>query len=91
MRFENQTFTDDVTLDYNTFINCTIKDCTILYHGGEYSLQNTTFVNVKFALAGPANNTLAFLRVVRASGEHLLHELLDQDPKPGPGQKVTIN
>ena len=25
MKFENQTFTDDVTLDYNEFIDCEIK------------------------------------------------------------------
>lgn len=91
MKFEKQTFTEDVTLDYNEFIDCTIKDCGILYHGGKYSLVRTTFSNVRFGLAGPANDTLAFLRLVRANGAHLLDELLDQGPQPKPDQTVTIN
>jgi len=29
MRFENQTFTTDVTLDYNQFIGGVIKNCVV--------------------------------------------------------------
>jgi len=90
MRFENQTFTTDVTLDYNVFINCTIKNCVVFYYGGDFSLVNTTFTTVRFGLGGSANNTLAFLRLVRANGANLLEELLNQGPQPGPGQ-MTIN
>ena len=91
MRFKDQTFTEDVTLDYNEFIDCEIRDCKVLYHGGQYSLVRTKFTNVQFGLGGHANNTLAFLRIVRASGQHLLDDLLDQGDQPKPDQTVTIN
>ena len=91
MKFENQTFTDDVTLDYNEFIDCEIKDCKILFYGNDFSLIRTKFTNVQFGLGGPANITLAFLRLVRANGPHLLDQLLDQGTQPEPDQTITIN
>ncbi len=91
MKFENQTFTTDVTLDYNEFIDCEIKNCKLLYRGGEYSLVRTKLSNVQFALGGSAKNTLAFLRLIRANGPHLLENLLDQGPQPKPAENITIN
>lgn len=91
MIFKNQTFTEDVTIDYNEFIDCTIKDCVVFYHGGKFSFVRTKFSNVRFGLAGSANDTLAFLKLVRANGEHLLNELLDQGGQPSPDESVTIN
>ncbi len=91
MKFENQTFTDDVTLDYNEFIDCEIKDCVVFYYGGKYSLVRTKLANIRFGLGGPANDTLSFLKLVRANGPHLLEQLLDQGPQPAPDQTVTIN
>jgi len=91
MKFEKQTFTNDVTLDYNEFIDCEIKDCGVLYHGGKYLLVRTKLINVRFGLGGPANDTLSFLKLVRANGQHLLEELLDEGPQPTPDQSVTIN
>lgn len=90
MRFERQTFTTNVTLDYNEFIDCTIKDCTVLYFGGDFSLTRTTLSNVRFGLGESANRTLDFLRLVRANGQQLLDELLDAAPGPAP-DSVTIN
>ncbi len=91
MKFENQTFTDNVTLDYNEFIDCEIKDCVVFYYGGKFSLVRTRFTNTRFGLGGPANDTLAFLKLVRANGPQLLEELLNQGPQPTPDQTVTIN
>jgi len=91
MKFEKQTFTEDVTLDYNEFIDCEIKGCMVSYHGGQFNLIRTKLTNVRFGLGGPANATLAFLRLVRANGPHLLDELLDQGEQPKPDQTVTIN
>ena len=91
MKFKNQTFTDDITLDFNEFIDCEIKDCKILYYGGKFLLVRTKFINVQFGLGGPANDTLTFLRLVRANGPHLLDQLLDQGTQPVPDQSVTIN
>jgi hypothetical protein len=91
MRFSNQIFTTDVTLDYNEFIDCEILNCTVLYHGGEFSLIRTKLTNVRFGLVGPANNTLVFLRLVRAHGSNLVNELLDAAPALKPDQSITIN
>ena len=91
MKFENQTFTEDVTLDFNEFIDCEIKDCTVYYHGGKFTLIRTKLTNIRFALADQANDTLSFLRLVRANGPHLLDQLLDQGPQPKPDESVTIN
>ena len=47
MKFEGQVFEGgDVTLDYNEFIDCVMRDCTLLYHGGEFSLIRTRLENV---------------------------------------------
>jgi hypothetical protein len=92
MRFVKQVFTGgQVTLDYNEFVDCEMRDCLLVYHGGEFSLVRTKLVNVRFGLGGAANNTLGFLKLVRANGQELLDSLLDQGPQPEPGQSVTIN
>lgn len=91
MRFENQTFANTtVTLDFNQFVNCTIADCVVLSHGGDFTLAGTTLIRCKFGVGGMANNTLQFLKLVRASGPKLLDELLTQGPAIGPDQ-VTFN
>jgi hypothetical protein len=38
MKFIGQVFTSDVTLDYNEFVDCEFRGCTVLFHGGEFSL-----------------------------------------------------
>jgi hypothetical protein len=91
MRFVKQTFTNDVTLDYNEFVDCEISNCLVLFHGGDFTLLRTTLTNVRFGLGGPANNTLNFLRLVRAANPRLLDELLNAAPGPVSGQSVTIN
>ncbi|HET7757690.1 MAG TPA: hypothetical protein VFK87_10575 [Steroidobacteraceae bacterium] len=91
MRFENQTFTGTtVTLDFNQFVNCTIADCLVVCHGGDFSLSRTTLMRCKFGVGGMANNTLQFLKLVRANGPQLLEDLLNQEPAIGPEQ-VTFN
>lgn len=92
MRFVKQVFTGgEITLDYNHFVDCELRDCMLVYHGGEFSLVRTKLVNVRFGLGGAANNTLGFLRLVRANGQQLLESLLDQGPQPVPEQSMTIN
>ena len=91
MRFVKQTLTSDVTLDYNEFVDCEISNCLVLFHGGDFTLLRTTLTNVRFGLGGPANNTLNFLRLVRAANARLLDELLNAAPAPVSDQSVTIN
>src|SRR5258705_5889498 len=64
MRFENQIFTTDVTLDYNQFIGGVIKNCVVFYYGGDFSLSETRIENVRFAMAGGATRTLIFLSLI---------------------------
>jgi len=90
MKFEGQTFTTDVTLDYNEFIDCDIRNCAVIFHGGSFSLVRTKLTNVRFGLGGPANETLAFLKLVRANGQHLLDELLNSGPQPQNVEKPKI-
>lgn len=91
MRFVKQTFTEDVTLDYNEFVDCEIRNCTLLYHGGEFSLVRTKLTNVRFGLRGAANSTLAFLRLVRSASPGGIEELLNQGPQPANQQSIEIN
>jgi len=87
VRFENQAFAGvTVTLDYNQFLNCVLRDCLVICHGGDFSLVNTTLINCRFGVEGMANTTLQFLKLVRASGPQLLEELLGQGPQPTPDQ-----
>lgn len=92
MRFENQTFTGmTVTLDFNEFVDCTIKDCLILCHGGTFRLERTTITSCKFGVGAPASSTLSFLKLVRASGGlETLDALLNQGPAVSTDQ-VTFN
>lgn len=92
MKFTGQVFQGgEVTLDYNEFVDCEMRGCVLLYHGGDFSLTRTQLLNVQFALAGSANNTLSFLRLVRANGQALLDGLLDAGPQPVPENSVVIN
>lgn len=92
MRFENQVFQGgEVTLDYNEFVDCVFRDCLLVFHGGEFSLVRVRFEQVRFGLAGAANNTLMFLRLVRANGPQLVEELLGGSAELRADQSVTIN
>lgn len=92
MKFVRQVFNGgQVTLDYNEFEDCEMHGCVLVYHGGDFSLVRTRLVNVQFGLAGAANNTLSFLRLVRANGQGLLDGLLDAGVQPVPEHSVTIN
>jgi hypothetical protein len=83
MRFENQTFTTDIAIDYNEFVNCTFKDCRILFHGGEFSFAGTVnFERVAFGLGHAANNTVTFLKFLRAAAPQAFAELMAQQQKP---------
>ena len=91
MKFTNQVFTDDVTLDYNEFIDCEIKNCVVMYYGGKFSLIRTKLTNVRFGLGGAAGDTLMFLRLIRANRPNLLDRLLKEDGSRPSEQSVSIN
>ncbi len=89
MKFENQTFTTDVTLDCNEFIDCVIKNCVIHHQGGPFSMLRTRLENVRFAIGGHAQNVLSFLRLVRVTNPAAVSELLDGEPMSTPDRSKT--
>lgn len=91
MRFEKQVFTTDVTLDFNEFIDCEIRNCTVHFHGGDFSLQRTKLTNVSYRLAGPAHSTVQFLKLVRATGSHIFDELMNQGDQPTPAEEPRLS
>jgi hypothetical protein len=91
LKFENQTFTTDVTLDCNEFIDCVIKNCVIYYQGGWFSMIRTQFDNVRFGVGGPAQNVLLFLRMIRITHPVAVDELLDGAPQPTPERSGTVS
>ncbi|HTV52203.1 MAG TPA: hypothetical protein VME21_13530 [Steroidobacteraceae bacterium] len=77
MRFENQTFTQDIAVDYNEFVNCTFRNCRIIFHGGEFSFSGTVhFEQVAFGLGYAASNTLTFMKFLRAAAPQAFAELM---------------
>jgi hypothetical protein len=77
MRFENQTFTQDTAVDYNEFVNCTFRNCRIIFHGGEFSFSGTVnFERVAFGLGYAASNTLTFMKFLRAAAPQAYAELM---------------
>jgi len=73
------------------FSDDALKNCVVFYYGGTFSLVRTKLTNVHFALGGPTNQTLAFLRFVRANGPELIDEWLDRGPQPVKGESITIS
>jgi hypothetical protein len=52
-------------LDDNDFVECTFRDCALVYAGGRPpTLDNCSFSNVRFKFEGPAENTVAFLKAM---------------------------
>ena len=91
MKFENQTFTTDVTLDCNEFIDCVIKNCVIYHQGGWFSMTRTHHENVRFGVGGPAQYVVSFLRIVRATTPGAIEELLDGGPQPIPESSGALS
>ena len=91
MRYTNQTFTTDVTLDGNEYIDCEIKDCIVFFNGGTYVLVRTKLTNVRYGLRGAANQTLMFLRMIRATSAPAFESLFTQDQQLILDKSVTIN
>jgi hypothetical protein len=85
MRFERQTFDHtEVTLDNNEFVDCTIVNCTLIFHGGPMSVANTRVTGAQFRLLDSAVHTTRFLARLRAYNlpafEKLMQEALkDED------------
>jgi hypothetical protein len=49
-------------LDDTNFVNCRFKNCTIMYHGGDFAFTNSIFDNCEIVLQGPAARTHLFMQ-----------------------------
>lgn len=89
MRFENKDFANTtVTLDCNDFIDCSMTDCVLIHQGGPFTIQGElNLTRVRYAVAGPAQHTLNFMRLVRRSGA--LDALLDAQEQTEPLSNLT--
>lgn len=68
-----------VNLDDNTFKNCKIKNCQIVYGGGPLpSLIDCSFIDSTFMFDGAASRTLAFMQILTKSGaENVVKQIFD--------------
>jgi hypothetical protein len=77
MRFEAQTFDHtELTLDNNEFIDCTIANCTLMFHGGPLSVTRTRVASVQYVLLHSAVHTTRFLARLRVYNPSAFEKLM---------------
>ncbi len=78
-RYENKTFeSQHVVLDEGVFINCTFRNCSLEYSGGDVYVQNCQGEGCQLVWRGAAQRTVILLQglglmtppPVPASSEH---------------------
>lgn len=80
MRFVNQEFDNEtITLDDNDYVECTFRNCTFQYGGGEFNIDRIKFDSMAFTVSGPAARTVVLLRSLWANptGRRAVMSLLD--------------
>ncbi len=60
-----------VCLDDKHFIDCTFKDCQLIYNGGCLIVERTSFVHCRHLLHGPARATVLYLQRFGLTGGDL--------------------
>lgn len=51
-----------IVLDGYSFVNCQFADCKLLYAGGDFAWENTTFVNCQLGFQAEAQRTITLLQ-----------------------------
>jgi hypothetical protein len=90
-RVEGQTFVGaNIQIDGGVaYIRCKFVNCTIIVTGlGPIQMENTTFENPRWNFAGPAANTLNFLRMLWVNGQREIVEQIFQSIRAGVTQPV---
>jgi len=64
-----------VILDDCYFVNCEFDACVLIYNGGDYGWNNTTFRNCMIHFQGPAARALTLLRYFNALPEKALGQV----------------
>lgn len=84
MQFDKKAFkNDDVRLDGNTFIECTFKNCVMVYGGGPPPVMNLChFHDVNWSFVEQAGNTLELMRSIYHGagdgGRHMIEQTFDE-------------
>lgn len=52
---------ETIVLDEKHFVNCLIKESTLIYSGGDFGSTNTKFDRCRIQFSGSAGKTLAML------------------------------
>jgi hypothetical protein len=70
MDYSKKTFKGEtVTLDGNTFHQCTFENCELIYKGGKPpAMSGCSFNTPRFKFEGPAADTLAFFAAMYHGG-----------------------
>lgn len=64
---ENQTLAGGtITLDDKHYVNCQLRNCRLVYSGGDFVLTETKIENCQVTLAGAAQRTVGLLAVMGA-------------------------
>ena len=79
-----------ISLDGGTYENCDFDNCELIFSGYlPVHLSDCVFGSgVKWSFAGPANNTVAFMRAIYAQGatvlvENTFEQIRGNPPKSG--------
>ena len=81
MNFRGRTFqNEDVTLDGNSFENCTFRNCRVIFRGSAATnlVGNQFGEGVNWVFDGPAALTIAFLSALyRGGAKELVEQTLE--------------
>jgi hypothetical protein len=64
-KYEGRTFSKQVfVLEECWFINCVLRECSLVYSGGPFEFENTTFDNCQWKFRGQAKDTMQLLSMI---------------------------
>ena len=90
MRYENQTFDrTELTLDNNEFVDCTILNCTLIFHGGAMSVTRTRATGARYVLVDSAVHTTRFLARLRTYNLPAFEKLMQDAIKDEQATQLT--
>jgi len=65
-----------VTLDNNEFVDCTIVNCVLVFHGGPMTVAHTRVASVQYLLLDSAVHTTRFLARLRGYNPPAFEKLM---------------
>jgi hypothetical protein len=93
MKIVEKEFTGEpIHMDFNEFIRCKFKGCTMIYHGfGPVGMVGCSFGEVKWTFVDAASNTIKFMAGIYAGagegGKKLIESAFEEIRSGAPFQK----